>query len=92
MITLEPYLIHQYHTKVNSEHENSKIFHILGIDILLDKKMNAWLMEINANPSLSIFLEKDPTPEDPEPEKVSSELDKFVKTKIIGEAVKIVSG
>lgn len=92
VITLEPYLIHQYHTKVDSEHNEAKVFHILGIDILLDKKMNAWLMEINANPSLCMFLEKDPVPGEPEPERALCELDKFVKTRVIGEAIKIVSG
>jgi hypothetical protein len=84
--------MHYYHTKVDNEHSEAKIFHVLGIDILLDKKCNAWLMEINANPSLCMFIEKDPTPENPEPEKVLSELDRFVKTKIIGEAIKLVSG
>ena len=54
--------------------------------------MNAWLMEINANPSLCMFLDKDPIPGEPEPERVLCELDKFVKTKVIGEAIKIVSG
>ena len=39
--------------------ENSKVFHILGLDILIDKKHHAWLMEINSNPSLNIFLERD---------------------------------
>ncbi len=29
------------------------------MDILIDKKNNAWLMEINANPSLNMFLEKE---------------------------------
>jgi len=29
------------------------------MDILLDKKCNAWLMEINANPSLNIFLDRE---------------------------------
>ena len=28
-------------------------------NILIDKKNRAWLMEINANPSLNIFLEKE---------------------------------
>ena len=92
IITLEPYLLHYYHAKVENDHLNAKNFHILGVDILLDKKLNAWLMEINANPSLCMFIEKDPVPGEPEPEKVLSELDKFVKTKIIGEAFKIVSG
>jgi len=92
VITLEPYLLHYYHKYVDSEHQEAKNFHILGIDILLDKKLNAWLMEINANPSLCMFIERDPVPGEPEQERVLSELDKFVKSKIIGEAFKIVSG
>jgi hypothetical protein len=84
--------MHYYHKHVDSEHKDSKIFHVLGVDILLDKKLNAWLMEINANPSLNMFIEKDVAPGEPEQEKVLSELDRFVKTKIIGEAIKIVSG
>jgi D-alanine-D-alanine ligase-like ATP-grasp enzyme len=58
VITLEPYLLHYYHAKVENDHQNAKNFHILGVDILLDKKLNAWLMEINANPSLCMFIEK----------------------------------
>ena len=74
-------------------HENTKNFQILGMDILLDKKMNAWLMEVNANPSLNMFLEKDMPPESNiEPEKILSELDKFVKTKVIAEGIRIVTG
>jgi len=74
-------------------HENTKNFQILGMDILLDKKMNAWMMEVNANPSLNMFLEKDLDPNSNfEPEKILSELDKFVKTKVIAEGVRIVTG
>ena len=90
---MEPYLIHSYHQKVNFNHEKTKNFQILGMDILLDKKMNAWLMEVNANPSLNMFLEKD-MPENSliEPEKILSELDKFVKTKVAADAIRIVTG
>jgi len=63
------------------------------MDILLDKKMNAWLMEVNANPSLNMFLEKDVPPDSHiEPEKILSELDKFVKTKVVAESIRIVTG
>lgn len=90
---MEPYLIHQYHTKVNADHEGAKNFQILGVDILLDKKMNAWLMEVNANPSLNMFLEKDMPPDSiAEPEKVLCELDKFVKTQVVAESIRIVTG
>ena len=63
------------------------------MDILIDKKLNAWLMEVNANPSLNMFIEKDMPPDSTEePEKILSELDKFVKTKVIAESVRIVTG
>ena len=63
------------------------------MDILLDKKMNAWLMEVNANPSLNMFLEKDvPEGSNIEPEKILSELDKYVKTKVVTESVRLVTG
>ena len=88
VITMEPYLIHSYHQKVNMNHDDVKNFQILGMDILLDKKMNAWLMEVNANPSLNMFLEKDVEPGSLiEPEKILSELDKFVKTKVARSSV-----
>jgi len=32
---------------------------VLGFDILLDEKLNAWLLEINDHPSLNIFLDKE---------------------------------
>lgn len=63
------------------------------MDILIDKKLNAWLMEVNANPSLNMFIEKDMPPDSfEEPEKILSELDKFVKTKVIAESIRIVTG
>jgi len=89
---MEPYLIHQYHMKVAASHEGAKNFQILGMDILLDKKMNAWLMEVNANPSLNMFLEKDMPPDSTvEPEKILSQLDKFVKTQVVAEAIRLVT-
>lgn len=59
IITLEPYLKHYYAVNIGRNTEDSKAFHILGLDILIDRKNKAWLMEINSNPSLNIFLEKD---------------------------------
>jgi hypothetical protein len=74
---------------VSYDHESAKVFHIVGFDILLDKKLNAWLMEINANPSLNMFLERDMP--NGEVEKTLSELDKYVKSKVVTEAIRIVT-
>ena len=90
VVTLEPYLRHSYHQGVSYEHSEAKNFHLVGFDILLDSKLNAWLMEINANPSFNMFLERELP--NGEMEKTLSELDKYVKSKVIQEAIRIVTG
>ena len=46
-------------------------------------------MEVNSNPSFNMFLEKDLP--NGEVEKTLSELDKYVKSKVISEAIRIVT-
>lgn len=62
-------------------------FQILGFDIFIDEKLKAWLFEINDHPSLNIFVEK-------EGEKgllkEPSEIDKFIKVKVLGEAIQFM--
>ena len=87
---MEPYLVHMYHQTIDWDHWEAKNFHIVGFDILLDTKLNAWLMEINANPSFNMFLERDLP--NGEVEKTLSELDKYLKARVASEAIKIVTG
>ena len=47
-------------------------------------------MEINANPSFNMFLERELP--GGEVEKVTSELDKYLKARVATEAIKIVTG
>jgi tubulin polyglutamylase TTLL11 len=61
---------------------------MIGIDIMLDHNYKAWLMEINANPSMNMFLERQN--EKGEYEKILSELDKYLKTLVIDDAIKII--
>jgi tubulin polyglutamylase TTLL11 len=62
-------------------------FQILGFDIFIDSNLKAWLFEINDHPSLNINLEK-------EGEKglikEPSEIDKFIKVKVLGDAIKFM--
>lgn len=50
-------------------------------------------MEINSNPSLNIFLDREiPGSLDGQTEKLLQELDKRVKAKVMDESIRIVTG
>jgi len=62
----------------------------LGLDILIDDQFGVWLMEVNANPSLNVYNDEI-EPETGEVHHKVSELDKFVKTTLVKDCLKIVS-
>lgn len=59
VIALEPYLKNAYHCFVNTDHTNPRCFQVLGLDILIDENYFAWLLEVNANPSLNVYTDKE---------------------------------
>lgn len=62
-----------------------KSFLILGLDILIDQNLKAWLLEVNDNPSLYIYLEKDYMGGGVEKE--ISRVDLEVKSKVVADAI-----
>lgn len=88
IIWLIPYLKKYSKTSLNADLSKINWFQLIGIDIMLDQNCKAWLMEINANPSLNMFLERQN--EKGEYEKTLCELDKYLKTLIIDDAIKIM--
>ena len=44
----------KYYYNATFPKKNGKNFHVLGIDILIDEKLNPWLLEANNNPSFNI--------------------------------------
>lgn len=55
-------------------------FHIVGVDLMLDQKLRPWLLELNANPSLSLL---EPSEDGP----VVAELDMRLKTRLLAQAL-----
>ena len=61
----------------------------MGLDVLVDEALNVWLLEVNANPSLNVYTDKELPNGDIE--QTLSELDKYVKTSLISDTIKIVT-
>ncbi len=68
---------------------NKNVFQIFGIDILVDKKGNPWLLEINNSPSLCMYNYKYDE-EKRENKKIVCPVDKEIKTWALADAIKIL--
>lgn len=67
IITAHPILKHNYRTCFPQPWRGSACFEILGFDILIDRKLKPWLLEVNHSPSFH----------------TDSKLDKQIKTALI---------
>ena len=63
------------------------IFQIIGVDVIIDSKYKAWMLEINNSPSLNIMFEKDFCSE----EKELSEIDQEIKTPLLSDTLQLAS-
>eukprot|EP00429_Kryptoperidinium_foliaceum_P011966 CAMPEP_0176028024 /NCGR_PEP_ID=MMETSP0120_2-20121206/13750_1 /TAXON_ID=160619 /ORGANISM="Kryptoperidinium foliaceum, Strain CCMP 1326" /LENGTH=634 /DNA_ID=CAMNT_0017361233 /DNA_START=57 /DNA_END=1957 /DNA_ORIENTATION=- len=67
LIAVQPSLSHFYHSCQPDDIDNSMCFEILGFDVMLDQKLQPWLLEVNHAPSFG----------------TDSELDRLVKTRVL---------
>jgi tubulin polyglutamylase TTLL6/13 len=74
LISIQPILAANYHVGIQSSDNKSRLFEILGFDILLDENGRPWLLEVNSMPSLSC----------------GSPFDRELKTSVIKGAVQIL--
>lgn len=56
LITAHPILKHNYRTCFPNHNKGSACFEILGFDILLDRKLKAWVLEVRTVIILIIIM------------------------------------
>ncbi len=87
VVAMIPQLEDYAKRNISSDISNIRCFQFLGFDIMMDQNLKAWLLEINANPSMNMYLERElPTGER---EKTVSELDKHLKTLVLTDGIRI---
>lgn len=74
MIAAQPVVSSQYRIGITTNDGKSRCFEILGFDVMIDKNLKPWLLEVNAKPSMA----------------ADSEFDRKLKTSVISGALKIV--
>lgn len=67
LIAVQPSLSHFYHSCQPDDVENAMCFEVLGFDVILDHKLQPWLLEVNHAPSFA----------------TESELDRVVKSEVL---------
>lgn len=95
VLAFQPFLIHSFHNEMGSGKDcNQRWFHIFGLDVLLDADLKCWVMEINCFPSFSYFFEHTVYDDEDIPTRTRtvSELDKYLKTLILKQAIMMMKG
>ena len=76
VIAIQPFLVNTFNTVMGVGSSNKNVFHILGVDILVDQSGKPWLLEVNASPSLNMMVMQ-------EESKVTSKVDQELKTRVL---------
>eukprot|EP00347_Sterkiella_histriomuscorum_P001153 403373125 len=74
LMAIQPQLAHNYNSCTPAHSEFRSCFELLGFDILVDKKMKPWLLEVNHAPSFND----------------DTEVDKIVKTGLITDTFRLL--
>jgi hypothetical protein len=93
---LRPHIVNNYHVEMGLEGQvNQNCFHVFGLDLMIDDDHKVWVLEINAFPSFNYFHDLvviDPETKRRERVRRVSELDRYLKTLIMREAILIAKG
>ena len=75
LCAIQPNLCHHYRSCQSDDLSRSMCFEILGFDVIIDKKLNPYVLEVNHTPSFS----------------TDSPLDRTIKKAVISQALELVS-
>jgi hypothetical protein len=75
LCTVQPSIAHYYKSCQPEDFSNSMCFELLGFDILLDRKLKPWLLEVNHSPSFT----------------TDTPLDEKIKRKVIGDTITLLN-
>lgn len=88
--SLTPMIEQQVVGLTNKLELGGKPFEVLGFDVLIDEKLKPWVVEINHNPSLSIYFDDEAgmqhkryTDED------INQTDLYVNARVVGDTIKL---
>ena len=74
LCAVQPNLSHHYRSCQPEDYSRSMCFEILGLDVIIDKKLNPYVLEVNHTPSFT----------------TDSPLDRTIKKRVISEALTLV--
>lgn len=85
---------HKVHEWSNGEDLNGTPFQVLGFDLMLDQKLKAWLLEVNAGPSLNICFQTEEISATGRKVKTQEQgeidpVDLYVKKRVVGDMVNL---
>ena len=90
ILALHPEIARIYRSHMgNSDGDGTRAFHLLGFDVILDANFNPWLLEVNANPSLSLAEGGGHGAKEPDAKRIST-VDEEVKSAVVRGALELV--
>ena len=82
-----PMLQHTWNLKTDNKNVQGKPFQVLGLDLLIDSDLKAWLLEINDHPSLNIYFDTSVMGGPKMTEEDIEHLDLYVKSRLTTDSI-----
>lgn len=84
-----PLIQHQCMALTGNKPIGGQPFHILGLDLLIDRDYKAWILEVNDHPSLNIYHSTEAMGGSKHTDEDICETDLYVKTKVVTDCINL---